>query len=135
MTKLVVETINHVGLVVSDAEAAERFYVGVLGLRRHHARPSWLLLNDESALHLIHLPDAAADASPNLALRHVALQVPDLRALLGLLIDRGVGVFQVDFDGSVRHLASPDDPLDFGSPRPRFPANLARPDPADRTRR
>ncbi|WP_199756712.1 hypothetical protein [Tautonia sociabilis] len=28
-----------------------------------------------------------------------------------------------------------DDPLDFGSPRPRFPANIARPDAADRPRR
>ena len=37
--KLGVETINHVGLVVKDREAAERFYVGILGFEPVPAAP------------------------------------------------------------------------------------------------
>lgn len=80
--KITFDAINHVGLVVEDPRAAERFYVDVLGLRRHHVRPSWFVLNATSTLHLIPLADAAAVAPPHHGYRHDALQVPDLWATL-----------------------------------------------------
>lgn len=46
--------------------------------------------------------------------QHVALQVPDLRAVLAVLIDEGVRVFQVDFQGNEKILDSSFDPIDFG---------------------
>ncbi len=111
---ITVESINHVGLVVKDLEAAERFYVDVLGLKRHHIRPSWFVLNAASTLHLIPLADAAAVDPPHHAYRHVALQVPDLRAVLRLLLAGKVRVSQVDFSGDERDVTSLDDPLNFG---------------------
>jgi catechol 2,3-dioxygenase-like lactoylglutathione lyase family enzyme len=109
-----IEAINHVGLVVKDLQVAERFYPGVLGLRRHHVRPNWFVLNATSTLHLIPLADAAAKEPAHHAYRHVALQVPDLRAVLHVLLDGGVRVFQADFKGGERDVKSNDDPIDFG---------------------
>jgi catechol 2,3-dioxygenase-like lactoylglutathione lyase family enzyme len=116
---IAVEAIHHVGLVVSDAPAAERFYAGALGLRRHPARRSWFVLGATSTLHLIPraaVPGAgAADADPpHHAYRHVALQVADLRAVLRHLLAAGVRVTQVGFDGGERVVTAGDDPLDFG---------------------
>ena len=114
-----VEAINHVGLVVRDLRAAERFYAGVLGMRPHPARPSWFVLNATSTLHLIPLDftplaGTAAEDPPHHAYRHVALQVADLRAILGVLLAGGVRVSQIGFDGGERAVTSADDPLDFG---------------------
>jgi catechol 2,3-dioxygenase-like lactoylglutathione lyase family enzyme len=112
--KITIEAINHVGLVVSDLRAAERFYVDILGLRPHPIRPSWLVLNGTSTLHLIPLADKSTADPPHHAYRHVALQVPDLRTVLGVLLTGGVRVLQVDFEGNQREVTSNDDPLDFG---------------------
>jgi len=111
---ITVEAINHVGLVVKDLRATEWFYADVLGLRRHHVRPSWLVLNAASTLHLIPLAAAAANDPAHHAYRHVALQVPDLRAVLRLLLPGGVRVFQADFHGAEREVTTHDAPLDFG---------------------
>ena len=111
---IAVEAINHVGLVVKDLSAAERFYVDVLGLRRHHVRPSWFVLNATSTLHLIPLANPANADPPHHAYRHVALQVPDLRAVLRILLAGGLRVFQADFQGSEREVRDSDAPLDFG---------------------
>jgi catechol 2,3-dioxygenase-like lactoylglutathione lyase family enzyme len=110
-----IETINHVGIVVRDKAAAERFYIEILGLRRHHARPFWLVLNDTSTLHLIHLADAAADDPRHHSFRHFALQVSDLRAVLDVLLDRDVRVFQTDFQGNEQDVTTRDASLDFGT--------------------
>jgi catechol 2,3-dioxygenase-like lactoylglutathione lyase family enzyme len=115
MTKIEIEAIDHVGVVVRNLEAAERFYVSVLGLRRHPARRSWLRLGDATMLHLVHVPDAVPGDPPHHALRHVALRVADLRAALRHLLDHDVSVFQVDFEGNMRRLDSGEDSLDFGS--------------------
>jgi catechol 2,3-dioxygenase-like lactoylglutathione lyase family enzyme len=112
--RITVEAIHHVGLAVSDLQAAERFYAGVLGLRKHHARPFWFVLNATSTLHLIPLRDATAAEPPHHAYRHVALQVPDLWATLRVLLAGGVRVFQADFAGRECDARSADDPLDFG---------------------
>jgi catechol 2,3-dioxygenase-like lactoylglutathione lyase family enzyme len=109
-----IEVIQHVGLVVSDMAAAERFYSGVLGLRRHHARPNWFVLNATSTLHLIPLRDATAADPRHHTYRHVALQVPDLRAVLRVLLAAELRVFQADFSGQERDVQSDGAPLDFG---------------------
>jgi catechol 2,3-dioxygenase-like lactoylglutathione lyase family enzyme len=111
---ITVEAIHHVGLVVSDLPAARRFDEGVLGLPRHHARPSWLVLDAASTLHLIPLGDPAVADPPHHAYRHVALQVPELRAALGVLLAGGLRVFQADFAGHEREVGSVAAPLDFG---------------------
>jgi catechol 2,3-dioxygenase-like lactoylglutathione lyase family enzyme len=109
-----VEAINHVGLVVKDLPAAERFYAGLLGFPRHHVRPNWFVLNATSTLHLVPLGDPAAVEPAHHAYRHVALQVPDLRAVLRTLLAAGLRVRQVEFGGGERIVTSIDDPLDFG---------------------
>jgi catechol 2,3-dioxygenase-like lactoylglutathione lyase family enzyme len=113
-TGIAVEAIHHAGLVVTDLDAATRFYVDVLGLRPHPARATWLVLGEHCALHLIPRRDAAATEPPHHAFRHVALRVADLRAALRTLLAHGVRVRQIAFDGSEREVAAPDDPLDFG---------------------
>jgi catechol 2,3-dioxygenase-like lactoylglutathione lyase family enzyme len=112
--KLNVETINHVGLVVRDKDAAERFYVDILGLERHPTRPPWLKLNGVNAIHLIPVPTEEVDPRHH-RFRHVALQVPDLRAVLRLLLDHELRVVQFDFQGNEKEIASRDDALDFGT--------------------
>lgn len=112
--KIEVEAIHHVGLVVSDLEAADRFYVGLLGFPRHHVRPSWLVLNATSTLHLIPLGDPAFDEASHHAYRHLALQVPDLRSVLRVLLEGRLEVTQTGFDGQSRLVTSIDDPMDFG---------------------
>lgn len=111
---ITVEAINHVGLVVKDLKKAESFYVDVLGLQRHHFRPSWFVLNATTTLHLIPLADPNSADPPHHAYRHVALQVPDLRAILRVLLAGNVSVFQADFSGGERVAGSADAPLDFG---------------------
>jgi catechol 2,3-dioxygenase-like lactoylglutathione lyase family enzyme len=111
---ITIEAINHVGLVVKNLPVADQFYANVLGLKRHHVRPTWFVLNRHCTLHLIPLGDPAATEPPHHAYRHVALQVADLRAALHLLLTGKVRVIQVAFDGSEREITSPDDPMDFG---------------------
>jgi hypothetical protein len=52
---------------------------------------------------------------PHRRFRHVALQVADHRSVLHLLLDNGLRVAQVGFDGAEKVITSPDDPLDFGT--------------------
>ncbi|HEX3982119.1 MAG TPA: VOC family protein [Acidisoma sp.] len=83
MTKIDIMSVNHVCLVVRSMEAAEAFYVGLLGLQPHQRIKSWLVLNATSTLHLLHIPDAGSvDSSPRLAIQHFALQ----EAFLGQLL-------------------------------------------------
>lgn len=109
-----IKTIHHVGLVVKDREAAERFYVDVLGFERVAGRPAWVKLNATNAIHLIPLGSGQPEHSHH-RYRHVALQVVDLRAVLDLLIDNHVRAFQADFRGNERTIAAKDDSLDFGT--------------------
>jgi len=112
--RIEVEAIHHVCLVVRDRAAAERFYLEVLGLERHHTVPFWLVLNERATLHLFPLADAER-GGPRLAWQHFALQVKDLRAVLRLLLAHGFRPFQADFQSNRRVRTSPDDPLDFGT--------------------
>ncbi len=112
--KIDVETINHVGLVVKDWGVAEGFYAGLLGFERVPGRPGWLRLNATNAVHLIPLGSGESE-HPHHRYRHFALQVADLRPVLGLLLDHGVRAFQIDLQGNERAVAAKDDPLDFGT--------------------
>jgi catechol 2,3-dioxygenase-like lactoylglutathione lyase family enzyme len=109
-----IETIHHVGLVVKDREDAQRFYVDLLGLQRVPGRPAWLKLNATNAIHLIPLGTGEPE-HPHHRYRHVAFQVADLRPVLDRLLGHGVRVFQADFQGNERTIATKDDPLDFGT--------------------
>ena len=109
-----VEAINHVCLVVRDLTAAEKFYMGILGLDRHPKVSSWLLLNEQSTLHLVHIQEAEKDDSLYHEVQHFGLQVPDLREILALLLDHNQKPFQLDFKGNSREVASLNDPLSFG---------------------
>lgn len=110
---LEIEAIHHVCLVVRNRDAAEAFYMGVLGLERHHKIPFWLILNERSTLHLVPMPDA--DDSRRMKFQHFALQVSDLRAVLRLLLDHGLRPFQTDFQSNRWEPVSHNDPLDFGT--------------------
>jgi catechol 2,3-dioxygenase-like lactoylglutathione lyase family enzyme len=112
---ITIEAIHHVCLVVRDWDAAETFYMDVLGLRRHPVIPFWLVLNDRSTLHLVPMPDADAVGSRRLQFQHVALQVQDLRRVLKVLLDHGQKPFQADFRSNRRTITAADDPLDFGT--------------------
>jgi catechol 2,3-dioxygenase-like lactoylglutathione lyase family enzyme len=110
-----IEAINHVCLVVRDVGVAQRFYAEMLGLERHHAKPTWFVLNETSTLHLVPMPEAAAADSVYREAQHFALQVPDLRTVLRLLLDGDQQVFQIDFDWNKRWVTSPNDTLEFGT--------------------
>lgn len=106
---------NHAGLVVRSAEAAERFYTGVLGFERHHRVPSWLVVNQSMCLHLIEIPEATIDRD-NLyhAVNHLALQVGELGSVLAALLEHNRAPFQMDFEGTERPITDKSDPLTFG---------------------
>jgi len=109
-----VEAVNHVCLVVKDRDAAEQFYNGLLGLERHHKISTWFVLNEQSTLHLVHIPEAEVDNSLYHEVQHFALQVPDLQEILALLLNNTQKPFQMDFEGKTKDVTSLDDPLDFG---------------------
>lgn len=112
--KFAVESINHVCVVVKDIDAARQFYCDTLGLEPHHKVRSWLILNDKSTLHLVHIPEAEVDNSLYHEIQHFALQVPSLKLVLQELLDVGSVVFQMDFEGNEHEVTSMDDPLEFG---------------------
>jgi catechol 2,3-dioxygenase-like lactoylglutathione lyase family enzyme len=112
--KIKIESVNHVCLVVKDLKAAKHFYCGTLGLPEHHKVSSWLILNQQSTLHLVHIPEAEIDSSIYHEVQHFALQVPSLRTVLHELLAAGAAVFQMDFEGQERRVSASDDPLDFG---------------------
>jgi catechol 2,3-dioxygenase-like lactoylglutathione lyase family enzyme len=111
---LIINSINHVCLVVKEQTESEKFYVGILGLKRHHRVDSWFHLNQSSMLHLVEIPEASVDSSLYHEVQHFALEVPELRPVLGLLLSKNQKPFQMDFEGKTRPVDSPDDPLDYG---------------------
>lgn len=112
--QIVVEAVNHVCVVVKDLAAANDFYVNVLGLRKHHRIPTWLILNEYSTLHLVNIPEATIDTSLYHEIQHFALQVPNLRAVVRHLFRMEREMFQMDFEGNERRIESADGPLDYG---------------------
>src|SRR6187402_1314497 len=94
--------IHHVALICSDYERSKRFYTEVLGLRvlaeaYREPRRSWkldLALPDGSQLELFSFPDPPARPSRPEAqgLRHLALEVPDVRQAVAELEAAGVFV-------------------------------------------
>jgi catechol-2,3-dioxygenase len=71
-----------VGIVVRDREAAQKFYVEILGFTPTPERAWWLQLNHQATIHLIHLPNAEDEGSLRRRFQHFALQVADLREVL-----------------------------------------------------
>src|ERR1700722_12915469 len=90
MPNVDVISVHHVCLVVQDREAADAFYIGVLGFQPHHKVTSWLVLNCTSTLHLVTIPGGASrDPFPHHNVRHFALQVPKLGDVLTILLQAG----------------------------------------------
>ena len=110
-----VNAINHVSLVVKDKAAAEKFYIGVLGLRRHPKIASWLILNERDTLHLLNIPGAMVENSLYHKLQHFGLEVPDIREVAILLSRGGLKPFQMDFKGATNEINGEVDPLNFGT--------------------
>ncbi len=116
MPRIDIVSVNHVCLVVRDKEAADGFYIGVLGLRPHHIIQSWLVLGATSTLHLIHMPNAdPADGAPQQAIQHFALQVTDLHNVLVVLLRARHKPFQMDARMAEHPLTETSDPLTFGT--------------------
>jgi catechol 2,3-dioxygenase-like lactoylglutathione lyase family enzyme len=111
---MIVEAVHHVCLVVRDMKASEAFYHELLGFKRHHTRSSWFVLNRDSTLHLVHIPEAAVDSSLYHEVQHFALQVPNIRDVLRLLLNASKEPFQMDFEGVSSPVRSADGPLSFG---------------------
>ena len=93
-----VRGLDHVSLLVGDAEAACRFYVEVLGLevlpRPDLGFPgAWLSLGADQALHLLELPDPdPRDGRPEHGGRdrHFALRVAATAPFAARLAERGI---------------------------------------------
>jgi catechol 2,3-dioxygenase-like lactoylglutathione lyase family enzyme len=94
-----IETLHHVGLVVTDLTAAKAFYGGMLGLQEL-PRPAfdfggaWYALNDRQLHLIVHPPALALRGTNEIDPRdgHVALRVADFEAALGHLKAHGVPV-------------------------------------------
>ena len=109
-----IKAVNHICVVVRDKQAAENFYVGVLGLNRHHKIESWFVVTKETTLHLVEIPEAEATESLYHEIQHFALQVEDLPAAYDTLLDADLKPFQMDFQGTEKALSARNDPLSFG---------------------
>ena len=83
--------IHHVGLVVTDVDAARRFYLDHLGFSERDDRPdfgfdgAWLQVGNQQ-VHLIE----GKEASPGGG--HFALEVADIEAVVSELRDAGLKV-------------------------------------------
>ncbi len=109
-----IEALNHVCLIVKDLEVAEKFYVRVLGLKRHPKIPTWYLLNEQSTLHLLSFRSSQVNDSVYRRYQHFALQISNLDQVLPLLLENNLKPFQMDLKGNTRPVVSLDDSLDFG---------------------
>jgi catechol 2,3-dioxygenase-like lactoylglutathione lyase family enzyme len=112
MPNVEIISVHHVCLVVQDREAADAFYIGVLGFQPHHKVKSWLVLNSTSTLHLV---TNRGDAFPHQDIQHFALQVPKLGDVLTILLQAGQKPFQMDGKMKEHFLVDPGDPLTFGT--------------------
>ena len=125
--------IHHVALICSDYARSKHFYTEILGLRviaetHREARQSWkldLALPDGTQLELFSFPNPPPRPSRPEAqgLRHLAFEVPDVRAAARELEARGIAVEPVRIDENTGRaftfFADPDDlPLELYEARP-----------------
>lgn len=115
--------IHHVAIICSDYARSKRFYTEILGLRvvaetHREARQSWkldLALPDGTQLELFSFPNPPPRPSRPEAqgLRHLAFEVPDVRAAARDLGARGIAVEAVRIDENTGRafafFADPDD--------------------------
>jgi catechol 2,3-dioxygenase-like lactoylglutathione lyase family enzyme len=108
--------INHVSLLVTNSERARHFFLEVLGLEQHQHIPVWFIAG-ASTIHAVEIPDAPLEifASPYDVVRHVALQVDNLRELLPRLLTASLKPFQVDIKMRKKPLTDPNDDLSYGT--------------------
>ncbi len=109
-----VTALNHACLVVSDRKRSEEIFMGVLGLERHGSVESWYWIDGNTTLHLVEIGDEALESCVAKEIQHIALQVSSLSEALSVLLEAGLSVFQMNFQGETRDLTSAAAPLDFG---------------------
>ena len=112
MSQLGVRGVHHVSINVHDAEAARRFYVGVLGFVERTDRPefpfdgAWLDVGPGGQqLHLLEVEGVAAPAG-----QHFAVGVDDLDAAIAAINACGVEVSAPTHVGEVARQAFLKDP-------------------------
>ena len=90
---------HHAGFLVTDVERAAEFYEKILGLKALQ-RPDlgfpgrWYDLNNGHQLHLMSVSEMPGHADPPRHDRHIALNVPDVRATEEQLRALGIGQFR-----------------------------------------
>ncbi len=108
--------INHVSLLVRNSERSRHFFVDVLGLQQHERIPVWYIAG-ACTLHVIAIPDAPVEvsSSPYDVVRHVALQVDNLKDLLARLLNASLNPYQLDIELRQKRLTDPNDDLSYGT--------------------
>jgi len=114
MPSIKVNAINHIGLVVRNEKTSKQFYQNLLGFTPHHKVDSWLVMNEQTMLHLIEIDDAEIVDSLFHQINHFAMEVDSLSDVLSILIQDNHKPFQMDFEGNEKQIISADDPLGFG---------------------
>jgi len=85
--------INHVTVLVSDKERAEKFYTEVLGLEKFEVGKSlWIKIGDQNQF--IHITDNSGEPKPN-TFYHFAIEFDDFKNFIKSVIDKGVDVFDL----------------------------------------
>ena len=106
--------INHVCLVVKDLMKSKHFFVEIIGLQQHPKIDSWLIIHEGVFLHLVTIPEASVDNSLYHEIQHFALQVKDLKKVQLRLLEFNLKPYQMDFNGNVQDITTPEDGLLFG---------------------
>ncbi len=110
-----IQLLHHVCLPVKDMVVAKRFYIEVLGLTQHNQIPSWIVINDLSAIHLVPAQVPTPQEGSSHPARHFALRVTDLVSVAVRLLDANMQVFQTDLSLNRHEVKSTQDDLSFGT--------------------
>jgi glyoxylase I family protein len=115
--------IHHIAIIASDYTRSKKFYTEVLGLTiisevYREERRSYKLdlsLNGEYVIELFSFPDPPPRPSrpESTGLRHLAFEVNDIKAVVAMLVEKGVSVEPIrvdEFTGKrFTFFADPDD--------------------------
>ena len=106
-------SLDHVAVVVADADRSRRFYVDVLGFVAHPTKPNWLLIDGHGAVNVLELPDREP-RSERYPPAHLAIRVASLEAVRDRLLAAGLVPWQNALDWSSRDITDATTSLDWG---------------------